>query len=138
MKDERPPTSMSVMKQKPRIKTASAKAKGRNLQNWVRDRILAKIKGLRAGDVVSAPMGVNGSDIQLSPHAKDILPFQFECKANKTFSIYKIFDQCKSHGDLNPVVILKGDYKTPIACVSVDLLLDLIAENQQLKAKAKK
>lgn len=114
----------------------SAKAKGRRLQQWVRDKILLKIPGLRAGDVVSTPMGVNGTDIQLSPHALDILPIQTECKSNKSFAVYKIYEQAKEHGDTEPVVFLKADFKRPLAVVDAEHYLDLWART--IKAEKRK
>ena len=120
-------------KRREMVTPGAAKAKGRRLQNWVREKILAKITGLRAGDVVSTPMGVNGSDVQLSPHALDILPLQFECKNNKRNSIYAIYDQAVSHGNNIPVAVVKADFKTPLAVVAFEHYLDLWAEIQQLK-----
>ena len=45
------------------MKPASAKNKGRLLQQWVRDILLSKLKGVEDDDVKSTPMGVNGPDI---------------------------------------------------------------------------
>lgn len=119
-----------------KVTPASAKAKGRRLQQWVRDKLLLKIPGLRAGDVVSTPMGVNGTDIQLSPHALDILPIQTECKNNKSFSVYKIYEQAKEHGTHEPVVFLKADFKRPLAVVDAEHYLDLWART--IKAEKRK
>jgi hypothetical protein len=118
------------------VTPAAAKAKGRRLQQWVRDKLLLKIPGLRAGDVVSTPMGVNGTDVQLSPHALDIIPIQTECKNNKSFAVYKIYDQAKEHGGNEPVVVLKADFKRPLAVIDAEHYLDLWA--RVLKAERKK
>ena len=118
------------------VTPASAKAKGRRFQQWVRDKILLKIPGLRAGDVVSTPMGVNGTDVQLSPHALDIIPIQTECKNNKSFAVYKIYEQAKEHGSNEPVVFLKADFKRPLAVVDAEHYLDLWART--IKAEKRK
>ena len=56
------------------IKTQSAKAKGRNLQKHVRDRILAVFPWLKEGDVESRSMGSAGVDVMMSPLARRALP----------------------------------------------------------------
>lgn len=64
------------------MKTASAKAKGRNLQNYVRDAILATFPNeLKDGDVESRSMGAGGVDILLSHAARWYVPLSIECKA---------------------------------------------------------
>jgi len=66
------------------MKTASAKAKGRNLQKFVAKKI-TEIFRLREGDVESCSMGAGGVDIKLSPAARDKFPFSIECKSTKKF-----------------------------------------------------
>lgn len=136
--EERPENSPARRQSRRMNMTPSgAKAKGRRLQQWVRDKILAKIPGIRAGDVVSTPMGVNGSDIQLSPHALDLLPIQTECKNNKKFAIYSIYEQAKTHGDHIPVVIIKADFKSPLAIVDADHYFDLWSRALTAEQKGK-
>lgn len=65
------------------IKTHSAKAKGRKLQNYIRDTILEKFPQLGEGDVESCSMGNSGVDIKMSPLAKQILPISIEAKKTK-------------------------------------------------------
>ena len=53
------------------MKTKSAKAKGKRLQNRVRDLLVEKYsKVLEEGDFKSTTMGESGIDIQLSPAAR--------------------------------------------------------------------
>ena len=58
----------------------SAKAKGRRLQNFVRDALRDKYSKLEEDDIKSAIMGVGGEDIVLSPAARKVIPYSFECK----------------------------------------------------------
>ncbi len=62
------------------MKTSSCKAKGRNLQKWVRDLILESFPSLEADDVRSTSMGAGGEDVQLSPAARKLFPYSLECK----------------------------------------------------------
>lgn len=81
---------------------------------------------LEEGDVKSAPMGVTGADVQLSPAAKKLIPFDVECKAHASFAVYKIMEQARQHGDRIPLVVLKGDRKKPLAVIEWDNFLDLL------------
>jgi hypothetical protein len=57
----------------------SRKAKGRKLQNHVRNK-LTEIFGLEEGDVESRPMGSSGTDLMLSAKARKRIGISFECK----------------------------------------------------------
>ena len=62
------------------IKPSSSKAKGRRLQQAVRDGILEAFPALEPDDVKSTSMGAGGEDVQLSPAARKLFPYQIECK----------------------------------------------------------
>jgi hypothetical protein len=65
------------------IKPQSRKQKGRALQQYVRDRLLARFPWLGEGDVESCSMGAGGVDIKMSPLARRTLPISIECKKTK-------------------------------------------------------
>lgn len=68
------------------MKPASRKAKGRSTQQYTRDTIIETYsERLREGDVESRGMGQQGVDIILSPTARDLYPFSYECKHMKKF-----------------------------------------------------
>ena len=67
------------------MKTSSAKAKGRKLQQMVVKTILEVNPSLHEDDVVSRPMGSGGEDIMLSENARSWVPFSFECKNTRAF-----------------------------------------------------
>lgn len=110
------------------IKTASAKQKGRKLQQWVRDKLLELHPELEPDDIKSTAMGQSGSDIQLSPLARKRIPLAFECKSHKAFSVYKILEQAKdgAHPDCEPVAILKQDRSKPLALVDAEFFLEAL------------
>ena len=112
------------------ITTKSAKSKARKLQQWVRDKVLSLSPMLRPEDVKSTTMGESGTDIQLSPYAKDRFPWVFECKANKSFAVYKVLEQCQSHAKQGevPIVVLKGDRKDPVVVVDADWFFEQFKE----------
>jgi len=49
------------------MKPASAKNKGRLLQQWVRDILLSKLKGVEDDDIKSTPMGCEWTLILVYP-----------------------------------------------------------------------
>ena len=113
---------------------SSAKAKGRNLQNWVRDTLLAYNTELTNEDIRSTSMGVTGEDITLSPAARRLIPFQFECKSKNRIAVYTFYDQCKQHGGHEPIVIVKQNRAAPLAVLSAETLFKLIKEIYGTKA----
>jgi hypothetical protein len=79
------------------VQTKSAKAKGRKLQNKVRDdlRRIGKEYGLVDGDIESRQMGGTGVDTVLSPRGKRVFPFDIECKNQESLNVFTEF--CKHY-----------------------------------------
>ncbi len=102
------------------MKPSSAKQKGRLLQQWVRDKLIEYAPELREGDVKSTSMGAGGEDVQLSPAARDIYPIQIECKSRAKMAVYEDYKQAASHGNNEPVVVIKQNQCKPLAVVDAD------------------
>jgi|TARA_R110000823_G_scaffold25816_4_gene75959 hypothetical protein len=113
------------------IKTSSAKAKGRKLQQMVRNKILALFPHLEDDDCKSTGMGQPGEDVQLSPFARKSLPVSIECKARKSIAVYSYYSQAAENcpKKLEPVVFIKADRKQPLAIVDADFFLKLMARD---------
>lgn len=110
-----------------RISTSAAKAKGRKLQQKVRDAVLAKYPTLTEDDVRSCPMGSNGEDIQLSTAAKAAFPFSVEAKARaKIALVYDALDQARSQNDLTPLAVIKADRKEALVVLTLDDFMALL------------
>ena len=108
------------------MKTQSAKAKGRLLQQKVRDTILGLHKTFRANDVKSTSMGAGGEDVQLSPFVRDRLPISIECKSYAKVAIYKWYDQAKDNSEGNePVLVVKQNHRKPLVCVDMEHYFDM-------------
>lgn len=104
--------------------TASRKAKGRRLQQWVRDKILARFTDLEQDDVKSTGMGQGGEDIQLSPAARKLFPFTVECKNTERINVYAFYDQACAHDKGEPLVILKSNHKKALAVVDAEYFIE--------------
>ena len=116
------------------IKTSSAKAKGRRHQQWVRDKILSLFpKALLPDDVRSTSMGAGGEDIQLSTAARRLFPYSIECKAFKSFAIYKVMDQAAENcpKGAEPVAIIKGDRQKPLAVMDAEHFFKLTKKGKK-------
>ena len=113
------------------MKTSSAKAKGRNLQNLVRDKLRSIFVGkdLEEDDIKSQTMGMGGEDIVLSPAAKREIPYSFECKNTERLNLWKALEQCESNcEDRNPVLVIKRNRSDVYAVIKFDNFLNLIED----------
>jgi hypothetical protein len=109
------------------MKTSSAKAKGRNLQKWVRDKILERFPELEKDDVQSTSMGSQGEDIKLSPTARKLFPFSVECKNLASFGGYRFYDQATENAKGHiPIVVVKANRRQPIVLIDVDDFLRIL------------
>lgn len=110
------------------MKPRSAKAKGRRLQQWVRDLILETFPTLEKDDVRSTTMGDGGEDVQLSPAARRYIPFGIECKNKAHVSVYSWIEQCRQHGPHTPLLVIKEDNAEPLVVVDAKLFFNLLKE----------
>ena len=106
----------------------SRKAKGRRLQNWVRDTLLGVFPSLKKDeDVWCAIMGESGVDIKLSKEAQKLFPFSVECKNKETWKgLYDAYDQAISNANLEPVVVLKMNKRAPLLALDFEAFLCII------------
>jgi len=94
------------------MRPSSAKAKGRKLQQSIRDQILKHYPELEPDDVKVAIMGESGVDLHLSPHARKRFPFSIEAKCQEALNIWSALkqaqDNCKEH--TYPALIFKRNH----------------------------
>lgn len=108
------------------ISTQSAKAKGRRLQQHVRDAILEAYPSLESDDVRSTSMGAGGEDVQLSPAARKLFPYSIECKNLAKIAVYNYYTQASGHGTHEPLVVIKQDRAKPLAVVDLEHFMELV------------
>ena len=109
----------------------SAKAKGRRLQNFVRDILREVFSSLEPDDIKSQTMGMCGEDIVLSPAARKKIPYSFECKNQERLNIWSSLTQAKDNSNgFSPILIFKRNRSNVYACIDFELLLNFIKENQ--------
>ena len=123
------------MKKNPR----SSKAKGRRLQNYVRDMLREIYHQLHPDDIQSQTMGMAGEDIVRTPAAKEVCTFSFECKNVERLQIWKAIDQCESNkpDGSNPAVVFKKNGKQPYVAIPFTVFCDILqAENDARERSA--
>ena len=110
------------------MKSRSAKAKGRRLQQKVRDLLLETFSPeLEPDDIRSAIMGESGEDLKLSPAARKLIPYSFECKNQEKLSIWDALKQAEENGGKHtPILVFKRNRSKTYAVLEFDKLLDLI------------
>lgn len=109
------------------MKPRSAKAKGKRLQNWTRDVILDLFPDhLEEDDVRSTTMGDTGEDVQLSPAARELIPFQIECKNKSHVSVYSWYNQAREHGPHEPILVIKEDNSEPLVVVDAKTFFGMV------------
>ena len=105
----------------------ASKAKGRRLQNLVRDLLREKFPQLEDDDIKSATMGIGGEDIVLSPAAKKVLNYSIECKNVERLQFWKAVQQAEenSNGRIT-IIVVKKNGRSPFIAMPLDNWLDLI------------
>ena len=112
----------------------SSKAKGRRLQNYVRDRLREifikewkKLPRLEDDDIKSQTMGMTGEDIVMSPAAKKIIPYSFECKNVEKLNIWSALEQAETNCEgRTPVLVFKRNHSKVYVAIELDSWLDTI------------
>lgn len=108
---------------------ASAKSKGRKLQQFVRGALLAAFPSLQPDDVRSCPMGSGGEDVQLSPFARTWFDFSVECKARASLVVYRWLDEAAKRGKGEPLLVIKADRREPLAVLPFNTFMELVKSN---------
>ena len=109
------------------MKPQSAKAKGRNLQKWVRDLLLESFPQLEEDDVRSTSMGCGGEDLQLSPAARKLFGFSIECKNQERLNVWEAYDQASANsGKHEPLLVMKKNRKKPLVVLDAETFVQII------------
>ena len=107
-----------------------SKAKGRKLQNLLRDELRVAFPSLEEDDVKSQTMGMPGEDIVLSPAARRKIPYSFECKNVERLSFWATVKQCKANckETVSPAIVVKKNRKDPMVAIPLDIFIKIIKE----------
>ena len=121
---------MEYQKERKMAKSAKAsKAKGRRLQNYVRDMLRDVYHQLHEDDIKSQTMGMTGEDIVRSPAAKEVCAFSFECKNVERLQIWRAIEQCETNRPeySAPAIVFKKNGKQPYVAIPFTVFCDMLA-----------
>ena len=107
------------------MKTQSAKAKGRRLQQWFRDLLIEKFD-IHPEDIESRSMGAGGEDLIMARAAREKFPYSIECKNQESVNLWKSYEQAQENSkDYEPVVVLKRNNSKPLVLVDAEYFVKL-------------
>lgn len=115
------------------ISPRSAKAKGRELQNWLSAR-LSQITGIKWGrededEIQPRQMGQRGADVILRGEAARLIPFTFECKSGESFRLVDSIKQARDNEteDRSWVIVHRRKaFRNPIVMMEWNTFADLM------------
>ncbi len=107
------------------MKTSSAKAKGRKLQQWMRNLLIEKLE-VHPEDIESRSMGAGGEDLIMARAAREKFPLSIECKNQEAINIWKSYEQaCENSGKYEPVVVIKRNKSKPLVVIDAEYFVSL-------------
>ena len=77
-------------------------------------------------------MGAGGEDVQLSTKARELFPYQIECKNKAKYAVYTDYAQAETHGTCEPLLIIKQNHKKPLAVVDAEHFFFLVRTMHEL------
>ena len=111
------------------MKTSSAKAKGRRLQQRVASLLVESVTVLQPDDIRSTGMGQSGEDIQLSPLARTKIPYSFECKNQERLNIWSAIEQAEANAsEYEPAIVFKRNRTKTYVAIRLEEFVELIKD----------
>ena len=110
------------------MKTSSAKAKGRRLQQKFMHLLIENLE-IDPEDIESRSMGSSGEDLIMSKAARNKFPFSVECKNQEKLNIWSAWEQANNNkGIYEPLVVIKKNGTAPLVVLDAQVFLDYVKE----------
>tara|TARA_Y100000361_G_C11085522_1_gene303519 strand:- start:269 stop:613 length:345 start_codon:yes stop_codon:yes gene_type:complete len=111
------------------MKTQSAKAKGRNLQKWVVNKLIEEFD-IHPEDIKSCSMGAGGEDVVMARAAREKFPFSVECKNVEKLNVWDAYEQAKANSSgYEPIVVMKKNHKKPLVVLDAEHFISIVKDN---------
>ena len=108
------------------MKTQSAKAKGRRLQQWFRDLLIEELE-VHPEEIESRSMGAGGEDLIMARAARAKFPYSIECKNQESVNVWKSYEQAvENSGNYEPIVIIKRNKSKPLVLIDAEHFVSLL------------
>lgn len=111
------------------MKPRSAKAKGRRFQQQVRELLLETFKEeLHPDDLKVSIMGESGTDVKLSPAARQKIPYSIECKNVEKLNIWAALQQAEDNTTegTTPLLVFSRNRSKNYVAFNLDHFLKLL------------
>ena len=110
------------------MKTSSAKAKGRRLQQKFMQLLIEKLD-IDPEDIESRSMGAGGEDLIMSKAARQKFPFSVECKNQERLNVWSAWEQAKGNrGIYEPLVVIKKNGVDPLVVLDAKIFMEYVKE----------
>ena len=110
------------------MKTSSAKAKGRRLQQKFMQLLIERLD-IDPEDIESRSMGAAGEDLIMSKAARTKFPFSVECKNQERMNIWSAWEQARNNcGIYQPLVVIKKNGVSPLVVLDAENFLEYVKE----------
>ena len=107
------------------MRTQSAKAKGRRLQQWFRDLLIDKLR-IHKEDIESRSMGAGGEDLIMARAARQKFPYSIECKNQEKINIWESYKHADENSkDYEPVGVIKRNKHKPLVLVDAEYYVEI-------------
>ena len=107
------------------MKTSSAKAKGRRLQQWVRSLLIETLH-VHEEDIESRSMGSGGEDLIMARDARTKFPYSIECKNQEKINVWESYNQAKENcKGYEPIVVMKRNKSDPLVVIDAKSFINL-------------
>ena len=94
-------------------------------ENYGEDSLVKPV--LEEDDIKSQTMGMTGEDIILTPAARKLIPYSFECKNQERIQMWKFLEQAEANaGEHTPVLVVKKNRTKPYVVLDLDEWIKLI------------
>jgi hypothetical protein len=105
------------------MRPQSAKAKGRRLQQWVREQLIEHLN-IHPEDIESRSMGAGGEDLIMARASREKFPFSIECKNVEKLNVWEAYEQAKANaGTYEPLVVMKKNNKKPLIVIDAEYFI---------------
>lgn len=113
------------------MRPSSSKAKGRRLQNKLVELLRQQFSELDPDDIKPAIMGESGVDIKLSPAAKKLIPWAFECKNVEKLNIWDALLQAEANACKEaPALVFTKNRKPIYVALTLEKFLEIIKKKK--------
>ena len=84
---------------------------------------------LEKNDIESQVMGMSGEDIVLSPAAKKVIPYSFECKNQERLDLWKSLEQAEGNSQERfPVLVFKRNRSKVYVAIEFEQFIKLMGD----------